>query len=183
MKKKFALTIFILFALRALDLLLTYKYNPNLNYEYNPLVSIFGASWTGLIGAQLVLLMVVAFFAWYYFKLPAVKVTEENLNLPDFVYCYFFHKARPWPERMLSMPKKLNSHMIFVGFMVTASAVLVSLFAIINNFLLLNNTGWCLHFLAYHYRLFFPAVYVLIILGSFFYFIITQYRNYMKIQY
>ena len=182
MKKKFAITVLILIILRALDLFLTYLYNPNLNYEYNPIVSIFGASWTGLIGMQLIVLLIVAFFAWYYFKLPAVKVAEENLNFPDFVYCFFSNQNRPWPDRIFSKPTNVKSHIIFVGFMVTASAILVSLFAIINNTLILRNTGWYLHFLAYHYKLFFPVVYFMIIMGSFFLFFAREYKTYLKTQ-
>lgn len=160
---------------------MTYLYNPDLTYEYNPLVSLFGASWAGLIGIQFFILLIVSFFACFYFKLPEVQVAEENLNFTDFVYFYFFNKKRPWPERMLSMSANIKSHMIFVGFIVTVSAILVSLFAIVNNFLIIKNEGWYLHFLAYHYRLFFPAVYFVIILTSFFVFFGRKYRRYLNV--
>ena len=179
MKRKFYYMILVLFILRALDLFLTYLYIPNLSKEYNPIVSIFGASWFDFISIQLLLLMIIAFFTYFYFHYPSVKVTEKNLNFTDFIYCFFYGKPKPWPQRMFSSPKNFTPHMIFNGFMFASSSIFVSLFAIINNYLLIQNSVWYTQFLIKNYRLFFPVIFLLSIICSFLLFFKRQYSKYL----
>ena len=146
-----------LIILRSVDLILTYFYIPNLKNEYNPIVSIFGASWLGLISIQLIFIMAFT----------------------DFVYCYFYSKSKPWPQRMVSIPKNLKSHMIFNGFMFMAASFWVSFFAIISNYLLLLDIVWYRQFLSANYKVFFPGVFFIIVIVSFFLFFKKQYSKYL----
>ncbi len=181
-KKKYFFTILFIFFLRALDLLLTYLYIPDLNNEYNPIVSIFGASWLGLISIQFIVLVTIALIAYFYFEQQPVMVLEKKLNFTDFTYCYFFDKLRPWPQRMLSMPSNMKPHLIFIGFVVITVSISVSLFAILNNFLLIMNIAWYQRFLTDNYKIFFPCIFFIITFGSAFLFFIKEYSKYLHTQ-
>ena len=99
MKKKYLLTILFIFLLRALDLYLTYLYIPDLDNEYNPIVSIF-----------------------------------------------------------------------------------MSVFANLNNLLLMANISWYNRFVMENYPIFFPSVFVVITFGSAFLFFIKEYSKYLQEQ-
>ena len=178
--KKFCLIVLIIFLLRVLDLFLTYLYIPDLRAEYNPLVSLWGLSWTGFLIAQGVILAVIAFFAYQYASLPPVIVTGKNLGFTDFVYCYFNGHPKPWPQRIHTFPKSAKPHLIFNGFMFASAAILVSLFAIINNLMLLMGVSVYIGFIEKHYGTFIPVMFVASILISFFLFFSRQYRTYLK---
>lgn len=179
---KFILTVASISVLRVIDLLLTYLYIPDLSTEYNPVVSIFGASWLPLIGFQILLLTLISAFGAFYFFKPPIKVEDRGLNFSDFIYCYFFGELKPWPQRMFSLPKNLNQHLIFNGFIFISSAILVSLFAIFNNLMLIFRVTWYNQFLIEYYRFFFPGTFVIIALVSFFLFFGKQYSRYLQQQ-
>jgi hypothetical protein len=58
--KSYIGAIAAILGLRFLDLYVTYRYTPDLKVEWNPLISLFGASWPGLILTQIA---IVAFIA------------------------------------------------------------------------------------------------------------------------
>lgn len=179
-KQKYTLSIFLIFLLRSIDLYLTYLYIPDLKGEYNPLVSLIGASWSGLIIVQFILLCLIAFVSTFYFFKPRIIVKVKNLNFPDFIYCFFFEKLKPWPQRMFSMPKTFTPHLIFNGFMFISVAILISIFAIFNNTLLILDVNWYIKFLSAYYSKFFPTVFILIVLISSQIFFMLQYRFYLN---
>ncbi len=182
MKSNYWITILLIFLLRATDLFLTWIYTPELADEYNPIVSIFGHSWGGLIGTQLLFLVVISLFGAYYFFKPRRKVEMKELPFADFIYCFFFHELKPWPQRFFSKVKDRDAHMQFNGFMFLAVAILISLFAIVNNGLLIADINWYVEFLAEHFALFFPSVFVTIAAISAFLFFGKEYRSYLKYQ-
>lgn len=178
--RKLILTSCSLFILRGLDLLFTYIYMPDLEQEYNPLVSIFGATWPTFLLFQLLLFLFIELWAFIYFKFPPVVVREKNLNFTDFIYVYFFGMLRPWPQRMFTIPTHFKPHLIFNGFLFTSVTIMVSLFAIMNNLLLIWNVPFYVDFLKVHYNIFFPIVFVLIALISANLFFYKQYSIYKK---
>lgn len=180
MKRTYFLTIALIVLLRATDLLLTWFYTPDLDTEYNPLVSILGHSWGGLIGTQLLFLVMIALCGAYYFFKPKRNVECKGLNFPDFIYYYFFHTLKPWPQRFFSKVVDRNAHMLFNGFMFLSVAILISLFAILNNSLLLMRAEWYEQFLLHHYSYFFPSVFITIAALSAFLFFGIEYRRYQQ---
>lgn len=176
--KPFLPTAGIILILRALDLLCTYLYMPSLDQEYNPLVSICGASWPSFLIIQLILYLLIIGFAFLYYTLPPVCVKIEKLNFTDFIYVYFFGRLKPWPQRVFSIPTHLRPHLLFNGFLFISVSILVSLFAIVNNLLLLLNITPYVTFLNSHYIHFFPAVFTTIALISAHLFFFLQYRKY-----
>ncbi len=182
MKRNYWITIILIFILRATDLFLTWIYTPELADEYNPIVSILGHSWAGLIGTQLIFLLVISLFGGYYFFKPRRKVEQKGLPFSDFIYCFFFHELKPWPQRFFSKIKDKDAHMQFNGFMFLSVAILISLFAIVNNGLLIADAGWYVQFLTDNFSIFFPTIFVGIAACSAFLFFGKEYLSYKKYQ-
>lgn len=180
MKRTYWLLLTLVVLLRATDLFLTWLYTPDLDTEYNPLVSILGHSWKGLIGTQLLFLIAIALFGAYYFFKPKRNVERPGLNFPDFIYYFFFHTQKPWPQRFFSKVVDRNAHMLFNGFMFLSVAILISLFAILNNSLLLIRSEWYEQFLLRHYSYFFPSVFITIAGLSAILFFGIEYRRYRR---
>jgi len=178
--RNYMATILIIVLLRATDLYLTWLYTPDLSHEYNPVVSMLGHSWAGMIGTQIVFIVIIALFAQYFFLKPRRIVRAPGLSFVDFIYFFFFHELKPWRQRFFSKVKDKNAHLQFNGFMFCSVAILISLFAIVNNSLLLFEINWYEQFLVTHYVLYFPLVFVTIAVVSFFIFCIDQYRKYAK---
>ncbi len=180
MKRNYWITIASLFLLRGIDLYLTWLYTPTLSNEYNPLVSLMGSSWLGLITVQVLFLTVVSAFGAYYFFKPPRIVSTKGLSFPDFIYCYFFHTLKPWPQRFFSKIRDKRAHMLFNGFMFLVVALFISLFAIVNNALLILEVEWYTEFLTTQYTLYFPLVFIVIALSSALLFFVLQYRKYTQ---
>ncbi|MFC1581524.1 hypothetical protein ACFL3L_01335 [Candidatus Neomarinimicrobiota bacterium] len=179
LKRRYFITILLLFLLRALDLFLTYIYIPDLSNEYNPIVSLFGASWIGLISVQLVCLIIIAIIGFFYFKQRSIIVLEKNLNFTEFIYCYFNNELKPWRQRLWSSSVNFESHIIFFGFISISGAILVSILAILNNFLLIMDIVWYRQFLTSNYKIFFPAIFFLVIISLILLFFKREYSDYL----
>jgi hypothetical protein len=67
MKNRYRETIALIVLLRIADLLLTRIYTPNLQAEWNPVVSRLGASWLGFIAVQVLFMGVVIVLGRFYF--------------------------------------------------------------------------------------------------------------------
>lgn len=177
-KRKYTAAILVILLSRIADLTLTYFYIPELDSEYNPIVSVFGASWFGLIVVQSVFLIVVVLFGYLYFSYPPIVVSEPDLNFPDFMYCYFFGTLKPWPQRIFSIPRNKGPHLILNGFLFLSVSIMISLFAIGNNLLLVMGIRWYSEYLSVWYRVYFPVVFAVIAMTSFLFFCRGQYRRY-----
>lgn len=151
---------------------------PELDAEYNPIVSLFGGSWRELLLSQVILVTLILTVLYFSLSVKKAPVKREGLNLGDFIYFYFFDELRPWKERFLSKPKEYKAHIIFNGFLFSAVTIFVSIFAIINNSLLIFKLPLYEQFLQNHYQLFFPLVYFSIIVGSAIAFFTIQYHRY-----
>lgn len=178
MKKKYLGTIVAVLLLRVTDLFLTWIYTPDLTEEYNPIVSLLGSSWTGLITTQLIFIAIISLFGAFYFFMKPNGVIQKNLNISDYIYCYFFHELRPWPQRFFTKPTNHKPHLIFNDFMFLSVAILISIFAIFNNSFLILEVTWYETFLADHFSIFFPFVFILITTISFFLFFGRNYYQY-----
>jgi hypothetical protein len=157
--KHFFLVVMSVIVLRALDLYITYRYTPGLAAEWNPVVSLFGAGWTGLIIVQVLLIFIISVAMFFYFMREEKTVAQADLSFQDFVYVYFFDKLRPWPERMFTFPYNFRTHMVFLGFILMVLAVFISIFAILHNVLLIAQIKWYCLFVGQHYKVYFPVVF------------------------
>lgn len=180
--KPYVCSIIAIIALRFLDLYLTYLYTPDLGAEWNLLVSRFGVSWTGFVVAQLLIVTFVVFLMFFYFNRNPAVIPEKGLTFHDFAYCYFFGKLRPWPARLFSMPSNLSRHLAFNGFVFLMITMLVSIFAIVNNLLLLLDVTAYTNFIGRSHRFFFPCVFAVFTMASVFLYFYIEFDKYKKQQ-
>jgi hypothetical protein len=184
-KAHYGLTILCILLLRFLDLYITFRYTPNLKGEWNPVVSLFGASWTGLIIFQVSLVLFISVIVYYYFAREIFSIPEKDLSYPDFIYCYFFGKLVPWPKRLFTapfFPKNIARHLAFQGHLLMMLAIFISVFAIVHNLLLLTSVQWYIEFVMTHYKGYLPSVFIIATLLAFNLFFIREYLRYRKNQ-
>jgi hypothetical protein len=178
--KSYLLSVLLILVLRFLDLFITFKYTPDLTSEWNPLVSVLGLSWAGFIAIQAVVLGFIAGMMAFYFNRKPVIVEQRGLGLHDFVYVYFFGKLRPWRQRVFTMPTNIGRHLVFNGFIFMSITIGISVFAVLNNLLLIVRHNAYEVFLFDHYRYFLPAVFIGITIGSVYVFFVREYRVYQR---
>ncbi|PKN27390.1 MAG: hypothetical protein CVU65_02565 [Deltaproteobacteria bacterium HGW-Deltaproteobacteria-22] len=152
--------------LRTVDLFLTWVYTPDLEHEWNPIISFLGISWPGFILSQVLVFSFIAGSMLFYFRREPTVSAPNGLSFQDFTYFYFFGELRPWRRRFLSFPHRLRPHLVFNGFLMMTMSMIVSTFAIVNNLLLIAGVQRYVLFLGSHYRIFFPAFFITAGLGS-----------------
>ncbi len=141
-RKIFITILVLILLLRVSDIYITYLVTPDLSQEWNPLVSFFGHSWSGLLLIQVVLYLIAAYCAYYSISKNAFSSYKKGLRYGDFVYYHFNGKIDPpnqWLIKFLKLPQfnfvSLSKHFAFLCFVYFASFITVSLFAILNNIL------------------------------------------------
>jgi hypothetical protein len=172
----------VILALRSLDLVLTYRYTPDLRHEWNPLVSLFGVSWPGFILTQLLIVVFVSAMMFFYFSRESTASFQNGLSFYDFSYVYFFGKLRPWPDRIFSFPINLKRHLVFNGFLFMLITILISGFAIVHNLLLIHGADSYIRFVSKHYGVYFPLCFITVAVFTLFLFFGIEYLNYRRAQ-
>ena len=179
-KLQYFTAILLIVSLRILDLYTTYYYTPDLKLEWNPIVLVFGISWHGLITIQILFILIVSIMTYFYFARKEVIITRKDLSYYDFIYFYFNNKLKPWPRRVLSLPKKLNRHLVFDGFVLMMLSIIVSILAIAHNLVFISQIDAYSAFIMEYYHLFIPFILLAAILLSANMFFIKEYRYYKK---
>src|SRR5665811_850248 len=87
--------ILLILVLRIVDLLITYHYTPDLSFEFNPLVSVFGAKWLAFIALQLIIVTFISYVMHFFFFKEQNVIDKNDLSLFDFFYYYFNGKLKP----------------------------------------------------------------------------------------
>ena len=170
--------------LRAADLYIAWRLSPDLAAEWNPLVSQLKMSWAGLLGVQC-LLIALAVVAWQRYETrQRLPVTEPGLGLMRFVYYYFNGRdftARSWTADIFRLPdrQRLKVRGAFIGFVLTISFVLVSLFAVTHNLLILTQVGSYIDFIVTHHSTYLVSVFVAIVFVSANLFFVLEFREYL----
>ncbi len=136
--------IFIL--LRIFDLITTFFVTNDLASETSPLVRIFNWGWLGIILLNSIFILIVAFLLFYispsHLNTVAKESTQKNYKLNEY-YQHILFQIKEKEERIsmfrLLIKEKINTP-IFIYFSTRAiilTFIVVSIFAIINNVLLL----------------------------------------------
>ena len=104
-KKKhieFIVLLILVIITRAFDLLTTYLLTPDLSYEANPFITLFGLGWYGFILIQLLISLFVITANYYsLFKAKIELPTEKGLTFNRFQWYYTF--GRGIKEKKLSL--------------------------------------------------------------------------------
>lgn len=181
--KDYLLVFLFLILLRALDLYITYRITPDLEFEWNPLVNYFNLSWSEFILVQL-LLVGIPFSGYIVFRRrKRFQIKKPNLSLVKFVFHHFNgHDANisQWSKSFFQFPnkRKRQVHFAFAGFLVAISAILASLFAIVNNlFILFENLSY-INFLSEHRVTYIPFMLALIVFISAQIYFLIEYLSY-----
>ncbi len=179
---KFVIVIVAVILLRIADLTITYLYTPTLSNELNPLVSLGNLSWYGLLVSQIILSLIIA-LCWAFYNWGKIWAVEKNnLKYSDYIYYYFFDKIDPWVKRFFRFPKHVYPHVRLLTFVITMTSLIISVFAIINNLLLIIEFSTYEQFLISSASMFFPSVLLFAIFASANLFFILEYKQYKHTQ-
>jgi len=196
--KQYWIAIAAVIVLRTLDLGITAIYTPDLEQEWNPLVSFFGGSWGTLIVTQVLILAFTITMMFFYFRREPTVIEPRGLNLNDFLRAYFTgthehsskNRGRADLRSFLLIPDKndetgsarmklrMNHHLIFNGWLFMNAVILISIFAVIHNFLLISENLVYMKFVASSYQIYFPAVFASGVVISAISFAVVEYRSY-----
>lgn len=174
----FSLVVTLLFVLRITDLAITFHYTPDLNHEFNPLVSVFGASWGTFIFFQFLLFCIISTFIYFFFFHERFTVDIVGLSFSDFVYYYFNGEVKPFHKRFSVFPKYYRRHLAFNGFILMILSIATSIYAIIHNTMLVNGVGWYIELIHYHYKSVFTILLLTGVIISAYSFFLMEYNRY-----
>lgn len=114
---KFIAPVVILVIGRCFDIYTTFLYTPDLKYESNIIVKIFGANWTVVFIFQVLMLsMVVYLFYYYQFKFKPVTFEEAGLTLKQYISVFHFNNKNSFWETFYKIPKNKNGFLGATGF-------------------------------------------------------------------
>jgi hypothetical protein len=166
--------------LRAADLYITFVYTPDLTSEWNPLVSFFGFTWYGFVFTQIGICTIIATMMFFYFNRTPPAINLDGLSLNDFSYVYFFGKLHPWPKRLFTLPRYPRRHLALNGYIFMIATIGISIFAIVNNILLILENATYAAFIQEYHSFFFPLTFALIVIIAFYAFFLKEFEYYKK---
>jgi hypothetical protein len=172
--------IVLILVLRVVDLLITYHYTPDLSFEFNPLVSVFGAKWYSFILLQLLIVTFISYVIHFYFFKEENIISKKDLSLLDFIYCYFNGELKPLHARFAFFPKHVRRHLAFNGFILMVLSIGVSTFAIIHNLLLVHRISWYEKLIIHHHIAVFSSLLGGALVVSSLTFSLMEYSRYKK---
>ncbi len=165
--------------LRLLDLGLTFFYTPELHYEWNPVVSVFGYSWMGMLVTQILLISFIIFVMSFYFYKKPLSNPPHDLSFKEYIYYYFHNKKRTSKKKWLDFNRRsLERVLAYNGFILMTLSISVSYLAIINNILIIRQVRAYSYFIYNHSDVFFPILLIVLAVSSFYLFFILEYRTY-----
>ncbi|MCX7827546.1 MAG: hypothetical protein N2689_18610, partial [Verrucomicrobiae bacterium] len=121
-------------AARAIDLVVTYYFCPDLSREANPLVARHGHGWATLFVMSTILVSTVAACTFYYWlgapaRLPLPPQVRSVWDFASFCYFKALHPRWRFVLYMLTRPPKDWRHFLrMIGFALPPAVVFVSLF-------------------------------------------------------
>lgn len=172
-----------LLLLRITDLYITYQITPDLSEEWNPLVSKLGLGWSGLMVTQIILVLVALIAYQRFANRIQCPVDKPGLNIAQFVFYYFNGRdldTRSWFKCFFKLPSKyyLKVNGAFIGFVVVASFISSSVFAILHNLLVLYGVNAYLDFVYDYNSTYVLFVFVFLVTLSANIFFLLEFRQY-----
>lgn len=175
-KMNYLYTISAIIFLRAIDLILTYIYTPNLIQEWNPLVSKLGLSWMGMLITQTLLVGIIAFFIYFYFAWDLKINYPKGLTFNKFINYYFFEENKALIKKAVSYKRPV----FFNGFVFSVVTIWISVLAILNNALIIADIKTYNIFIAKYQHIFFTSTLCLVTIMSMYVFFLLEFRKYKK---
>ncbi len=178
----YCFVISVIFLLRISDLLITFHYTPDLSFEFNPVVSIFGASWSSFIVIQLTLFIFLSFIISFYFFAEKNTIEKAGLSFFDFIHFYFHGELRPLHARFSLYPRNIRRHLSFNGFLFMVLSIGVSIYAVVHNLLLINRIYWYELLIIQHHKVVFSLLMIAAVITSSLTYFLIEYSIYKKNQ-
>jgi len=165
--------------LRLLDLGLTFFYTPALQYEWNPVVTVFGYSWLGMLVTQIILISFIIYvMSFYFYKKPLLDIPHD-LSFKEYIYFYFHNKKRSSKKKWLDYNRRsLERVLAYNGFILMTLSISVSYLAIINNILVIRQVRAYSNFIYKYSNIFFPILLIILAISSFYLFFYMEYKTY-----
>lgn len=168
MKKFISLTTLLILT-RYADAQTTYLNTPNLKLEANPLVSVFGLGWTGLIFTQMILLAFITYALWVYcFKTVTLPTFDKGTSLKQFISIFYFRDTKSFYKLFYKLPTNKNSLLYSFGYVLTYSLIFMSIVISSSTSLLITNKNYRHFYSSYHIQ---TCLYLLGIISVIFCFI------------
>lgn len=141
MKIKFILLTFLLLFARGCDFYSTSLwYFDNPSHEANPLSSILGFGWNGLVISNLIIVgFIIYAFYFYSFKYSIHVPKTEIKNLTDFVSEYYFNEKGKFYKVFYRMPMNKEIMIGHTGYVLIRVVIIGSFLAAIHNLCQFHN--------------------------------------------
>lgn len=129
-------------ATRAIDIIGTYHYTPDLGSELNPAVSMLGAGWTYILVVQLVAIATLNYVSLFVVS-PAL-ITQPGLTFKEFVSIIYFERVIPinWSSIFMHNPKGKHQILHMYGWIIPRIVIYVGIVLAIVHFLLAFVNGY-----------------------------------------
>ncbi len=137
----FIVTVWIVFS-RSYDVYCTHQLTPDLSKEANPLVSVFGLTWTPLL-LIVAVLTIYAIYAYYVsiFKHSNLLPAEKGLSFREVATYIYLGRIDAWYAMLYKYPKSFNRFNQVVGHTLTKCLVYAGVVSTIM-WLLINYTNY-----------------------------------------
>ncbi len=141
--KKFLYLSLLLILTRCADIFTTYLSTPDLKYEFNPLVSIFGSGWTGVIFFQILFLVFFIYALWIYeSKIIEVPAFDKGLSFRKFISLFYFRNTNSFLKLFYKLPTNKNSFFYSIGYIGSYCLIIISFLVSFSTALLLINNNY-----------------------------------------
>ncbi|MBL0105426.1 MAG: hypothetical protein IPP51_17585 [Bacteroidetes bacterium] len=136
-KLKFTLLISLFLFARGCDFYSTslWFFQPNgQEGEMNPLTSILGFGWTGLVTVNLILAGIIIYAFYYYtFRYKTKQFNEKPNELKEFVSELYFNEKGHFYQVFYKSPKNKNVFLAHFGYVLLCTIIFGSFLATIHN--------------------------------------------------
>ncbi len=135
MKTKFFLLTFLLLFARGCDFYSTSLwFFDNPSGETNPLASIFGFGWTGLIVANSIIVGLILYCFYYYtFKYSTSKAPTKSTTLTEFISELYFNEKGKFYQVFYKIPNDKKILIGHNGYVLTRVVIITSFLATFHN--------------------------------------------------
>ena len=128
---------------RAADAAATYVVTPDLRHETNPIVSVLGAGWTGLLAAQVVLsALVIGLAYWDLFRSRPPHPTQHGLGFPEFAQAYYFGRKSTLVDFLWRPPVGWRLNLKLAGYSAPRVLIVLGFYVAASSLASVRSQGW-----------------------------------------
>ena len=142
-RQTFALLIVLFLLSRAADAAATYMVTPDLRHETNPIVSVFGEGWAGLLVAQIVLsALVIGLTHWDLFRSRLPYPPQGGLEFPEFAQAYYFGRKSTLLDFLWRPPVGWRLNLKLAGYSAPRVLIVFGFLVATSSIASLHSEGW-----------------------------------------